>query len=170
MVIPWVISKCKKLARCSDTTIHIHFRFKLHTKQNFLTLSCLKTLPVPWGRRSGCCRRARHPTCARTPRRTAPWRERSCAWEGRSCTWRSRKQVFIVFHILTKQVKLKREEQIGRTIVFCLIKAGFLNTVGLRITSPGDVEGNAETHVRRSLVQLARELTVSDVELKVIGN
>ena len=33
-------------------------------------------------------------------------------------------------------------------------------------TEPSDVEGNPESHVRRSLVQLARELAVCDVELE----
>jgi hypothetical protein len=32
----------------------------------------------------------------------------------------------------------------------------------------GDVEWNAKTHVARSLIQLARELAVSNVELKLL--
>jgi hypothetical protein len=32
----------------------------------------------------------------------------------------------------------------------------------------GDVEGNAKTHVARALIQLARELAVGNVELKLL--
>ena len=36
----------------------------------------------------------------------------------------------------------------------------------LKYTVPGDVEGDAESHVRRALVQLTREFSVRHVELE----